>query len=326
MSLCEKYREHMTDNGREIMDRYGAGGRITKPELYIPNILHSYYSAIAFLGGTEKAADFLDMFSGAPGICFMAEGKYFIENEMFSDVIHSSYLYGMEEGDSTSREILMLALMRSGEFENALLRVKNMLNAHMIDQPLLNHLQALTHCKNARVAAEATDLYEKQIALYDEYVDLDDLRRTGLAFNDVKKRDRQRLASLTPDELESELASDIRVADHITHYIALEQGAKIYESKDMDAMALRCFIRLRVCGYKSKQTTGNLARLFGKLGNKVLSHVLYEIADIMPEAPDENPTDALPFYGTESAEVKFARAAVVKPVRAKSKSGSKKRR
>jgi glycosyltransferase involved in cell wall biosynthesis len=296
MSLCEKYREHMTDNGREIMDCYGAGGRIAKPELYIPNVLHSYYSAIAFLGGPEKAADFLDMFSGAPGICFMVEGKYFIENEMFSDVIHSSYLYGMEEGDQTSREIMMLALMRTGEFENALLRIKNMLNAHIIDQPLLNHLQALTHCKNTRVAAEATDLYEKQTALYDEYVELDDLRRTGLAFNDIKKRDKQRFASLTLDELDAELASDTRVAGHITHCIALEQSAKIYEKNNMDAMALRCFIRLRVCGYKSKQTTDNLARLFGKLGNKSLSRKLHETADAMPEAPDQNPVDALPFY------------------------------
>jgi glycosyltransferase involved in cell wall biosynthesis len=295
MSLCEKYREHMTDNGREIMDCYGAGGRIAKSELYIPNVLHSYYSAIAFLGGTEKAADFLNMFSGSPGICFMVEGKYFIENEMFSEVIHSSYIYGMEEGDPTSREILMLALMRSGEFENALLRIKSMLNAYTIDQQLLNHLLALTHCKNARVAAEAVDLYEKQTALYDEFVELDDLRRTGLAFNDVKKRDKQKLASLTLDELDAELASDIRVAGHITHCIALEQGAKIYEKNDMDAMALRCFMRLRVCGYKSKQTTDNLARLFGKLGNKSLSRVLHETADKMPEAPDDNPMDALPF-------------------------------
>jgi hypothetical protein len=285
----------MTDNGREIMDRYGAGGRIEKSELYIPNVLHSYYSAIAFLGGTEKAADFLDMFSAAPGICFMVEGKYFIENEMFSDVLHSSYLYGMEEGDQTSREILMLALMRSGEFENALLRVKNLINSHTIDQQLLNHLQALTHCKNARVAAEATVLYEKQIALYDEFVELDDIRRTGLVFNDIKKRDRQRLASLTPDGLESELASDDKIAGHITHCIALEQGARIYEKNNMDDMALRCFMRLRVCGYKSKQTTDNLARLFGKIGNKSLSRVLHETANAMPEAPDEDPMDALPF-------------------------------
>ncbi|MDR1246863.1 MAG: glycosyltransferase family 2 protein [Clostridiales Family XIII bacterium] len=329
MSLCEKYRDCLTDNGREIMDCYGAGGRIAKPELYIPSVLYSYYSNIAFLGGPEKAADFLNMFSGAPGICFMVEGKYFIENEMFSEVIHSPYLYGMEEGDPTSREIMMIALMRSGEFENALLRIKNMLNSYKIDQTLLNHLQSLTHCRNERVAAESKKLYEKQIYIYDEYVELDDIRRTGLVFNDFKKRDKQRFAALTVDELEAELAADDNIAGHITHHIALEQGAKIYESNDMDAMALHCFMRLRVCGYKSKQTTANIARLFGKLGNKGLSRRLQEIADAMPEAPDENPIDALPFYGAESANTGYTRIetvkpAVVRPIHAKPKAGSRK--
>jgi glycosyltransferase involved in cell wall biosynthesis len=327
MQLYGKYGGNMTDNGRELMDRYGDGGRISRPELYIPNVLYSYYSAIAFLCGTEKAAEFLDMFSNAPGICFMVEGKYFIENEKFSEVTHSSYFYAMEEEDATSREIVMVAMLRSGEFENALLRIKTMLNSYRIDQSLLNHLQALTHCKNERVAAEAKGIYDRQIAIYDEYVEIDDLRRTDLAFDDFKKRGKQRFSSLTFDELEAELAADDKIADHITHMIALEQGAKIYERKDMDAMALHCFMRLRVCGYKSKQTTGNLARLFGRLGNKALSRRLQAMADALPEAPGDNPIDLLPFYGEERTQTGSVRAgtpkpAAVRPMPPRPKSGS----
>jgi hypothetical protein len=297
MSLFDKYRDELTDDGRELLERRFDGEPVTRRELYVPNVLYSYYSNVAFLGGRDKAAVFLEMFSNAPSICFMVEGKYFIENEMFSEVTRSSYLYGMEEEDATSREILMIALLRSGEFENALLRIKKSLNAYRIDQPLLNHLQALTHCGNVRVAAEAKELYGKQIAIYDEYVELDDLRRTGIAFDDFRKRDRQRLAALTFDEFEAEIDSDDRTDVHIVHMIALDRGAKIYEDKGMDAMALRCLTRLRACGYKSKQTTDRLARVFGKLGNGGLSRGLDELAGAMPEAPDDDPIDALPVSG-----------------------------
>jgi hypothetical protein len=305
-ALYEKYKEALTDNGRAIMESYLAGEPASQAVLYIPTVLYSYYKAIAFLGGAEKASAFLDMFSQAPRICFMVEGKYFVENALFSNVTHSNYLYGMDEEDATSREILMIALLQTGEFENALLRVKNMLGVYRIDQGLLNHLLALTHCKNERVAAEAQDLYDRQIAIYDEYVDIDDVRRTGLVFDDFKKRDKQRFASLTPDELEAALAADDKIVEHIVHLIALEQGAKIYESKGMDAMALHCFMRLRACGYKSKQTTENLARLFGRLGNKALSRKLKEVADDMPEAPDDRFVDALPLYGAEGGKAGLA--------------------
>jgi glycosyltransferase involved in cell wall biosynthesis len=301
-ALCEKYKESLTDDGRAIMEAYDEGVPVTRAVLYIPTVLHSYYKTIAFLGGTEKASSFLDMFSQAPEICFMAEGKYFVENGLFSEVIHSQYLYGMNEEDNASWEILMIALLRTGEFENALLRIKNRINAYRIDQGLLNHLQALTHCGNERVAAEAKALYDRQIAIYDEYVDTDDIRRTGLVFDDVRKRDKQRFASFTMDDLEAELAADDKIVDHIVHLITLEQGAKIYEKNGMNAMALRCFMRLRACGYKSKQTTDNLARLFGRLGNKPLSRRLKEIADGMPEAPDDRLTDALPLYGAEEGD------------------------
>ncbi|MDR2295336.1 MAG: glycosyltransferase [Clostridiales Family XIII bacterium] len=325
MSLYERYKAELTDGGRAILDAYGAGEPVAQAALYVPNVLYSYYKHIAFLAGQERASAFLDLFSRAPGICFMVEGKYFIENELFSKVLHSEYFYGMEEGDSTSREILMTALMRTGEFENALLRVKNMLNAYKIDQNLLNHLQSLAHCGNERVAAEARELYDRQVAIYDEYVDLDDLRRTKLAFDDFKKRDKQRFASLTPDAFEAEMESDDKIVDHVAHMIALEQGAKIYEEKGMDAMALHCFMRLRACGYKSKKTTENLARLFGKLGNKALSRRLQEVAADMPEAPDDNPMDALPLYGVAEGTAGAAlKPAVVPPRAAGTKRGSKK--
>jgi hypothetical protein len=94
-------------------------------------------------------------------------------------------------------------------------------------------------------------------------------------------------------------------------------------------MALHCFMRLRACGYKSKRTTENLARLFDELGNKALSRRLGAIADGMPEAPGEDPMDALPLlYGTADAEASFARTGAaqlnVAPISAKTKSGSKK--
>jgi glycosyltransferase involved in cell wall biosynthesis len=328
MSLYEKYKEKITDAGRDIMEAHIAGAPVSRAALYLPDVLHSYYKAIAFLAGVEKAASFLELFSRAPGLCFMAEGKYLVENALFSKVIHSDYLYGMNEEDSTSREILMIALLRAGEFENALLRVKNAIAAYRIDQTLLNHLQTLTHCGNARVAAEAKRLYDRQMAIYDEYVDLDDIRRTGLVFDDFKKRDKQKFASLTMDALESELASDENIADHVAHMIALEQGAKIYEKNGMDAMALRCFMRLRVCGYKSKQTTENLARLFEKLGNKALSRRLKEIASGMPEEPEDNPIDSLPLYGAEETGARFAAGKIAKaaaPMPATPRSGSKRR-
>jgi hypothetical protein len=327
-ALYDRYKEHLTDDGREIMECYSTGKPMLRATLYIPTVLYSYYRTIAFLAGIEKASSFLEMFSQAPRICFMVEGKYFIENTMFSEVLHSNYIYGMDEEDATSREILMIALLRAGEFENVLLRIKNMLGMYRVDQSLLNHLQALTHCGNERVAAEAKGLYDRQTAIYDEYVDLDDIRRTTLVFDDFKKRDKQRFASLTPDAFEAEIANDDRIVDHVAHLIALEQGAKIYEKKDMDAMALHCFMRLRACGYKSKQTTENLARLFGKLGNNALSRRLGKLAGDMPEAPDENPIDALPLYGTEDRDADFAPVKIVKPtvvpMSAKSKSKSKK--
>jgi glycosyltransferase involved in cell wall biosynthesis len=326
-SLYEQYKEHLNDDGREILDCYNAGDMIARPALYTPTILYSYYSGIAFLGGIGKANEFLEMFSGAPGICFVVEGKYFIENAMFSEVVHSNYFYGMNEENSVSREILMVALLRSGEFENALLRIKNMLASYRVDQTLLNHLQALTHCKNERVAAEAKEIYDRQIAIYDEYVDLDDIRRTGLVFDDFKKRDKQRFATLTPDAFEAEIAADDKIVGHVAHMIALEQVAKIYENKGLTAMALHCFMRLRVCGYKSKRTTENLARLFGELGNKALSRRLGEIAVGMPEAPGEHPIDALPLYGTEESGARFEQTGAVNPKVtsiSKSKSGSKK--
>jgi hypothetical protein len=258
----------------------------------------------------------------------VVEGKYFIENVMFSQVTHSTYVYGMQEEDPTSREIMMIALLRTGDFENALLNIKRRLNEHRIDQQLLNHLQTLTHCVNARAAAEAEELYVKHIFLYDEYVELDDLRRTGLAFDDFRKRDKQRLASLTFEELEKELANDGNPADHITHMIALEHGAKIYEDKGMFAMALYCFMRLSVSGYKSKHTTENLARLFNRLGNKPLSRKLKEMSETMPAAPEGNPIDNLPIFAADAANVGSMRAkaaeSIVRPFPAKSKSGSKK--
>jgi glycosyltransferase involved in cell wall biosynthesis len=323
-SLYERHRDALTESGRAIMEAYNTGEQVSQTALYVPNVLHSYYKNIAFLAGTEKASVFLELFSRAPGICFMVEGKYFIENNLFSEVVHSTYFYGMEEGDSTSREILMIALMRTGEFENALLRVKDMLAAYRIDQTLLNHLQALTHCGNGRVAAEAKELYDRQAAIYDEYVDLDDLRRTGIAFDDFKKRDKQKFASLTPDAFEAEVEADDRIVRHMVHLIALEQGAKIYENKGMDAMALHCFMRLRACGYKSKQTTENLARLFGRLGNKVLSHRLAEIAAGMPEASDENLIDDLPLHGAAARTAAGTVKPAVAPMPARPKRGSKK--
>ncbi|MDR2770747.1 MAG: glycosyltransferase family 2 protein [Clostridiales Family XIII bacterium] len=297
-ALCERYKEKLTDAGRAIMEAYNAGEQVAPAALYIPSVLYSYYKNIAFLAGLEKASVFLEMFSQAPGVCFMAEGKYFVENDLFSRVPHSDYFYGMDEENATSRELLMISLLRTGEFENALLRVKEAMDAYRIDQNLLNHLQALTHCGSERVAAEAKALYDRHIAIYDEYVDIDDLRRTGQAFDDFKKRDKQRFVSLTADAFEAAIESDDKIATHITHLIALEQGAKIYESKGMDAMALHCFMRLRSCGYKSKQTTENLARLFGQLGNKTLSRRLQAAADSMPETPDEDFVDALPLFGT----------------------------
>jgi glycosyltransferase involved in cell wall biosynthesis len=327
-ALYEKYGEHLTDCGREIIECHNAGGQMSRGSLYVPTVLYGYYSAIAFLAGQEKASSFLEMFSKAPNFCFMAEGKYFIENSMFSEVVHSRYLYGMDEENAASREILMIALLRTGEFENALLRIKNMLGMYRIDQTLLNHLQTLTHCKNERVAAEAKDLYDRQAAVYDEYVDLDDIRRTGLVFDDFKKRDKQRFASLTPEAFEAEIEGDDKLVDHVAHLIALEQGARIYEKNGLVAMALHCFMRLRACGYKSKQTTENLARLFEKLGNKALSRRLGTIALEMPEAPDDNPIDALPLFGAEEegagfAPVKIAEPTVM-PLSARSKSGSQK--
>jgi hypothetical protein len=159
------------------------------------------------------------------------------------------------------------------------------------------------------------------MAIYDEFVEMDDIRRTGLVFDDVKKRDKQRLSSFTPADFESELAADDKIVDHVAHMIALEQGAKIYEKNDMDAMALRCFMRLRACGYKSKQTTNKLAELFEKLKNKSLARWLRELAENMPEAPDDNPMDALPLYG---AKGNTATPATVIPMPSKSKYASKK--
>jgi hypothetical protein len=328
MSLAEKYKENLTDVAHEILDCYSVDGIITNPSLYIPKVLHGYYSDIAFLGGAQKAARFLEMFSNSPSICFVVEGKYFIENDMFSKVTHSTYVYGMQEEDPTSWEIMMVALLRTGDFENALLNIKRRLNEHRIDQQLLNHLQTLTHCGNARVAAEAEELYGKHIFLYDEYVELDDLRRTGLVFDDFRKRDKQRFASLTFEDLGKELANDGNPADHITHMIALEHGAKIYEDKGLSAMALHCFMRLRVSGYKSKQTTENLARLFNRLGNKPLSRKLKELAETMPEAPEGNPIDNLPIFAADHENAGSMRSnateAIVRPFPAKSRSGSKK--
>jgi tetratricopeptide (TPR) repeat protein len=323
MALYERYKEELTVGGRAIMEAYSAGEQVSLAALYIPNVLHSYYKNIAFLAGVERASVFLELFSRAPGICFMAEGKYFVENDLFSKVLRSEYYHGMDEEHAASKEILMVALMRTGEFENALLRVKNQLGAYRVDQNLLNHLQALTHCNNERVAAEARTLYDRQIAIYDEYVDIDDLRRTGLAFDDFKRRDRQRFASFTQDDFEAAIESDDKIADHITHMIALEQAAKIYEKKNMDAMALHCFMRLRVCGYKSKQTTENLARLFERLGNKALSRRLKERAAGMPEAPDGNPVDALPLYA-EERRANFTAGKAPNPAPARSTRVSKK--
>jgi glycosyltransferase involved in cell wall biosynthesis len=294
MGLFDTYRAHLNENGVEILDCLRTGAPVASRALYVPLTLHSYYNNIAFLAGLKKAGEFLELFSDVPSVCFLVEAKYCVENSMFSEVLNSRYYYAFDDENPVAFEILLTALMRTGDFKQVLSRVKARLDQFRIDQGLLNHLLALAECRDPLVAAEARALYDRQIYIFDEYVDMDDARRTGIVFDMYRKRDRKRFSELSLEELETEIAKDDKIISHAAHLQTVEDAALVYEEKGVHTMALHCYMRLRACGYKTRLTTENLARVFGKLGNRELASRLAGMAEKMEYAPPENPVDAPP--------------------------------
>jgi hypothetical protein len=284
-ALFDSNRVYLSDAARDILDAYLSGAPLENGTPCTLSLISSYYSSIAFLSGRPKADAFLRLFAHRSRECFLVESNYNLENSLFREVMYSPYAAGVDPDEPVVREIMLTAQIRGGNLENALRRVTTLLEAYKIDERLLNRALALAQqTKNPRVAAEAQRLYDKYAYLYNEYIDRNDVLRTGFVHDDFRKRDRKRLADLTAQELENELNGDDKRTDHLLYLLTLEQAARIYEKKDVPAMALHCFERLFACGYKRKTMAENMARSFRKLGNKKLAALLLEMAPTLHDA------------------------------------------
>ncbi|MDR3295553.1 MAG: glycosyltransferase [Clostridiales Family XIII bacterium] len=295
--LYDEYQSHLNNAGRLMMDAFYAGSPVQYESFYDASLLSELFTAIAFLSDVQTAAKFLELFSIIPRICFQVESKYYVENSMFDEALHSRYAIGLEN-DPAASELMLAVLIKTGRYEDALQRVKNALSGNIPDGTLLNHLLAIAESGHFSVAGEARQLYDKFIYLHDESVDMNDVMRTRKVFDHFKKRDRKRFAEITAEELMAEIAADDKITSNLRHLMAIEQAARVYEEEDVPAMALHCHMRLRACGYRTKRTTEHLAHALARLGNKKLSRQLAEKAAGMEDTPAERPLDAPPAHAS----------------------------
>jgi hypothetical protein len=218
---------------------------------------------------------------------------------MPSKIFRSLYRIGLDD-DGEVTEILLVAMIKSGVYGEALTCIKNALSKYRLDHGILNHLLSLAECGDIRVAEEARRLYDRHMYLYDEYLDMNDVIVTGLTFDHFRKRDRKRLAEISMSGFAAMINADDKLTDHMLYLMTLERAADIYEKKKTEMMALHCRMRLCACGYRPKDSVGAAARLRNKVGNKKLSRQLAEKAAGMKESAVGSPVTTPPFASISS--------------------------
>jgi hypothetical protein len=290
--LHEEYKDLLNLKCSELADCFLGGGQVLSVQLFNPAMASSLYTRVHFLAGHARARQFLRMFGAQPQFCFLIESKFNIENSMGVRVLLSEYM-NAADGNPATAELVLAALLQTSRHREALSRIKGELDSGEANSALLNNLLTLAQAAAPHIADEARRLYENHARLFDEYVDMDDVAKTGIAFDNTKKRGKKRLAELNESEFMKEVDSDPHVTDNPRYLEAMEGAAAVYEKEGMPAMAIHCHMRLYACGHKTKQTLENLARLFKKAGNKRLAPKLKAVSDAMGAPPPPEAADTL---------------------------------
>jgi glycosyltransferase involved in cell wall biosynthesis len=278
-ALYDKYVSCLNPALSEIMRCYQSDEMIKTISLFNPALMHYYYSQIAFIAGLPKALRFLHLFRFQPDVCFAVESKYYLENSMHVEVLLSEYFYETKPSYMND-ELILAALMHIRDLSQALERIKFRLEKHGADQNILNQLLAIADSGDARTADEARSLYDYNIYLFNEYIDMNDVVNTGIVFDNVRKRDKKRLSEISAEDFNREAASDDKLTQKSEYLGALEGAAKIYEKNGLHAMAAQCYKRLYACGHAPGETAGALARVFKKLNNKNLSNYFLRLSEL----------------------------------------------
>jgi glycosyltransferase involved in cell wall biosynthesis len=262
----------------EMMNCYRSGEMVRSSSLFNPQFISAFYSQIAFIAGIPKALRFLYLFRLYPDVCFTVESKYYIENSMYADVMRSEYFYEMSPGPLND-QLVFASLLKTGNFEQAFEHVKGRIEKQEMNQMMLNQLQSIALTGDKETAAKASKLHEYHFYLFDEYIDMLDVARTGITFDNTLKRDKKRLAELSIEDFRRELATDAYTTSRPEYLAALSDAAKVYEKNGLHAMAVHCYTRLCACGHDPAVTSAGLARAFKKLNNKGLSNYMLQISE-----------------------------------------------
>ncbi|MDR0425389.1 MAG: glycosyltransferase family 2 protein [Clostridiales Family XIII bacterium] len=276
--LYQQHSGRLDPACNEMMKCCRSGEMARSISLFKPQLISAYYSQIAFIAGIPKALRFLYLFRLYPDVCFTIESKYYIENSMYADVMHSEYFYEMSPG-TLNDQLVFASLLRTGNFGQAFEHVASRIEKHGADQMLLNQLLSVAIAGDRDTAAEARKLHEYHFYLFNEYIDMGDVARTGITFDNTAKRDKKRLSELSAEDFSREIAADAYTTSRPEYLGALSDAAKVYEKNGLHAMAAHCYTRLCACGHDPSITSAALARVFKKLNNKGLSNYMMQISE-----------------------------------------------
>lgn len=249
-----------------VLDVFFYGTRLRSPSNHELQILHDYYSDIAFAAGVKTADRLRAIFAAEPQHCFSAKAAYCINSSLFEELLREDTA-GIDPNDFKCHESIIQANIATKRYKAALGTIKYFLKAGTISEKLLAPLLVLADCDDPAAKNEAAALCDTYIPLYEATIDLRDTVNTGVIFNEFSPKQQKSLKNLTQAQFEKQLAADRALASSAELETLQKQAAALYEEKDMPAMAMQAYRWLLAHDCDAAESRRGLARAFTKLGN-----------------------------------------------------------
>jgi len=249
-----------------ILEAYFSGEpleNIGRDEL---TVLRYYYPYIAFLGGETVSKRFLKVFKKEQRECFVAKERYYRRSRKHSVVLDTDISSVKEDDWNVYSSVIMNAIFAE-EFELAMKELKRFLNLKLTDE-VLDLLLMLADVSGGDIRKEARSLYDKNMRVYEDIIDMTDIMNTGIIMEKRDKKAEHKLAGMTANELAEQVAHAKKEYSIEEQMAILEKVAGIYKEQKYMALYEQSLIRLIACGFNRNENTEKLRQLFHELGNE----------------------------------------------------------
>ena len=237
------------------------------------DLLQETYATVAVAAGLDTADRYLAVFKSRPDLCFLTKAIY-CEISGLHDQLLLEDTSMIGRLDLSCRQYVIQSMIATGRHEEALREIEAFLDENYMMPELLHMLLVIAEKAPGDAGAKARHLHKGHVAMHDAVVDLDDVVKTGIVFDDGGKKQIQFFRKMTRDQFDKYLAEETERPVTRKLLELYRKAADVYKENGLPAEAARCLWRIIAHGHAEKEIFEDLAEIFANLNNTALPNYI----------------------------------------------------